>query len=193
MSLRFLRGLVLLPAIFGSFISAADLSDGIEKGENYYVSGDFKRAISEFEGARIADPGNAETYLWLGRSYTRMADLKPPILSARARMKARRYFAKAIELAPDSAEYRSEVLRQLLTADDSPSALREAKLLVGNIPRSDPDYEWMKNSLAKAEKQHSSPEYVTTEILSAPFDALAHFGRRSGSGNHQSLFSQRGK
>jgi tetratricopeptide (TPR) repeat protein len=172
---------MLVLTLLSSGLSAAVLNGGLEKGKDYYFGGDFKQAIAQFEFALKADPGNAEVYLWLGKAYAESADLRPPVLSSRARLKAKRYFAKAVQLAPESGESRRELLNLLIGMDYSPSALREAKWLVESTPKSDPEYLSMKSSLDAAENARSYPEFVGGMVLSAPFEALARVGSRKSS------------
>jgi tetratricopeptide (TPR) repeat protein len=174
LSLLLNAGLFLL--ILNSATSAATLSDELQKGKDYYFTGEFKRAISQFELALKADPSNPETYLWLGRSYELSADLKPLMFGARTRLKAQVYLAKALELAPESAEYRSELFSSLVTDDGSPSALRRAKSLLDETPESNPDYASMQLLLAQA--QSFSPDSLLTVVFGAPHRALARLTQR---------------
>jgi tetratricopeptide (TPR) repeat protein len=173
MSLQFARNAALLLLTVTSTVSAAALSDGLQKGKNYYFAGEFKKAISQFELTIEKDPNDAEPYLWLGKSYALLADTRAPIFSTRARLKARRYLAKAVQLAPDCVECRRELFDFLVDFDNSRSELRQAKALVEKTPESDLDYPWMQSSLAQARKQRSSPEYVTAQFFAAPSQAFA--------------------
>jgi tetratricopeptide (TPR) repeat protein len=109
MSLQFARNAALLLMIVTSTVSAAVLSDGLQKGKNYYFAGELKKGISQFELTIEKNPNDPEPYLWLGKSYGLLADTKAPIFSTRARLKARRYLAKAVQLAPDCVECRREL------------------------------------------------------------------------------------
>jgi tetratricopeptide (TPR) repeat protein len=173
MSLQFARNAALLLMIVTSSLSAAALRDGLQKGKNYYFSGDFKKAISQFELTIKANPNEAEPYLWLGKSYALLADTRAPILATRARLKARRYLATAAQLAPECAECRRELFDFLVDSDSSRSEWREANALLEKMPESDVDYPWMQLSLAQARKQRSSPECLTTRFFAAPSQAVA--------------------
>jgi tetratricopeptide (TPR) repeat protein len=173
MSLQFARNAALVLMIVASAASAAALSDGLQKGKNYYFAGEFKKAIAQFELAAEKDPNDGEPYLWLGKSYALLADTKAPILSTRTRLKARRYLAKAVQLAPDCVECRRELFDFLVDSDNSRSELRQAKALIENTPESDLDYPWMRSSLAQARKQHFSPEYLTGQFFAGPSRAFA--------------------
>jgi len=178
MSLQFARKAALLLMIVASTVSAAALSDGLQKGKTYYFAGEFKKAISQFELTIEANPNDAEPYLWLGKSYALLADTKAPILATRARLKARRYLAKAAQLAPDCAECRRELFDFLVDSDSSRSELRQAKALLKKTPESDLDYPWMQSSLAQARRQRSGPEHLTTQFFAAPSEAVAQLSLR---------------
>lgn len=178
MNLRFVRNASLVLIILGSAASAAVLSDGLQNGENYYFAGEFKKAISQFELAMNANPDDPQPYLWLGKSYVELADLKTPPFGARARVKARMYLAKSVELAPGCDECRRELFDLLITSDGSRTALREASLLVEKMPASDPEYGSMQSRLAEAWKQSSSAEYLTTAIFSFPSQTVARIAVR---------------
>jgi tetratricopeptide (TPR) repeat protein len=178
MNLQFARNAALLLMIAAYTISAAALSDGLQKGKNYYFAADFKKAISQFEFTIRKNPNDPEPYLWLGKSYALLADTKPPGFGAHARRKARMYLVKAVQLAPQCVECRRELFDLLIESDTSVSALREAKTLLENVPESDVDYPSMRSLLAQRHKQRSSPEYLTTVFFSFPSQALAQLAVR---------------
>src|SRR5262249_391129 len=86
----------------------------------------------------------------------------------RARLKARMYLVRAVTLAPECAECRRELFDLLLSSDGSSSALRQAELLLGNMPESDPECASMRSVFAEARKQRFSPESLTMAILGSP-------------------------
>jgi tetratricopeptide (TPR) repeat protein len=176
MNVRLVRNLTVLIAVAASALSAAALSDPLQEGEAYYFSGDFKKAKSQFELKMKASPNEPEPYLWLGRSYAVMADLKAPVLSTRTRLKARMYLAKAVELSPRCADCRHELLALLLESDDSISGLPETKILLANTPESDPDYASLQALLAQRRHESLSPEHVMTALVGAPSQTLAGLG-----------------
>jgi tetratricopeptide (TPR) repeat protein len=164
---------MVLLVMLNVYLSAAGLNDGMEKGKAFYFAAEFKRAISQFELASKTNPGDPEPYFWLGKTYGLSADIQAPLLAARQRLKARMYFAKAVELAPDSREYRRELFDFLLIDDYSPSSLQEAALMLRHTPQSDPDYPRMQSLLSQALEQRSSPESLIAAILGAPSRTVA--------------------
>ena len=182
MNVRFIRAASLLFMTLTSLVSAAALSDPVQKGKDYYFVADPKRAISQFELAMRMNPDNPEPYLWLGRSYELLADLKPPVLAMRARLKARMYLTKAMTLAPECAECRRELFDLLLSSDDLPAALRQATVLVKNTPERDPELPPMQSLLVDAQTQRTSPEHLTMAILGFPWRTVAHLDQDLRSG-----------
>lgn len=134
MPFPFLRPLALLSVILTSRLSAAVLNDGLQKGKEYYFAGDIQKAIVQFQRTIQAHPNDPEPHCWLGKSYAVLSDLNAPILGARARRRARQHLAKAVQLAPDSAEYRHELFHFLVGSDDAWSAGRAAEALLGRRP-----------------------------------------------------------
>jgi tetratricopeptide (TPR) repeat protein len=178
MRIQLLRNTTLLLMVATSAISAAALNDSLQRGKNYYFAGEFKKAISQFESTAKANPSGAEPYLWLGKSYAVQADIKGPMFGGRARLKARLYLAKAVQLAPECSECRRELFDFLVSSDASWSALREAKALLDGMPESDPDFPWMQMSLMEARAEHASPEYLTAALFSVPPEVLARLAVR---------------
>jgi tetratricopeptide (TPR) repeat protein len=148
-----------------SRLSAATFSDGLQKGKDYYFAGEFKKAIVQFQGAIQAHPNDPEPHLWLGKSYAVLADLHAPILGARAHTQARQHLTKAVQLAPDSIEYRRELFYFLIGSDDAWSALQEAEALLGRMPaaeRQDPELRFW---LQEKRRERASPEARTGKLL----------------------------
>ncbi len=193
MNLRLIRYTGLLLLTLTSSLSAAALNDPLQKGKDYYFSGEFKHAISQFELMMRAKPDDPEPYLWLGRSYVLLADLKPPVLATRARLKARMYLAKAVTLGPECAECRSELLDLLLTSDNPRLELRDAKLLLANMPESDPERASMQSLLEDARKQRSSPESLIIAVVGFPSQTLAGLHLRPLPATEPQQFGERSR
>jgi tetratricopeptide (TPR) repeat protein len=173
MNLRFARNVSLLFMILAPALSAAALTDTMQKGKEYYFAGEFKKAISQFELTRRIHPADPEPYLWLGKAYTMEADVKPAAFATRTRLKARMYLTEAVELAPDCDECRRELFDLLITSDGSPSALKHATLILRKMSESDPEYGSMQFLLARAREQVYSRESVIAAMFSAPSQTVA--------------------
>ena len=182
MSFPFLCQVALLSVILTSRLSAAALSDGLQKGKDYYFEGEFQKAIVQFQRTIQAHPNDPEPHCWLGKSYAVLSDLNAPILGARARRRARQHLAKAVQLAPDSPEYRRELFHFLVGSDDAWSAGRDAETLLGRMPTAEAEDPGLRWQLQQKQKERFSPEAVTGKLLVWAPETLASWaGRPSGS------------
>jgi tetratricopeptide (TPR) repeat protein len=129
-----------------------------DAGRRDFATGEFKKAASHFQRAIKADPNDADSYFWLGKSYEMLADIGGPLLGVRASVKARFYLAKALQLVPDNEDYRRELFQLLVVSDHSPGALRQAESIIQMMPESDPDYPFMLLRLHQEYEARSSPE-----------------------------------
>ena len=120
-------------------------------GRSSYQAGEFKVAVKHFKRALEADPGNAETTYWLGRSYETLADIAVPF-GGRYHSLARTYLTKAAELAPYRLDYRRELFDFLV---DSGEQRRSLKILLTST-ETDPDYDYLRSSFAAAGKRNAS-------------------------------------
>jgi tetratricopeptide (TPR) repeat protein len=175
----------LLPLAFvlvvsaGAPIRAGDLSavtttvvrpdrSEFSAGRAYYAEGEFEKAAAHFRRAVEADPENAQSNYWLGRSYEILADLAAP-LDVRRRSKARLYLTRAVELDPSRPEYRRELFDFLLDGSDSSASIRQAGEILRSAPESDPDYLYMRDRLESERRGNSSMQArVGTVLITGP-------------------------
>lgn len=75
----------------------------------YYAVGNWDRAVSNCEKAVRLSPNNSDYHLWLGRAYGDKADHVNPFSAASLAGKLRGEFERAVELAPNSIEARSDL------------------------------------------------------------------------------------
>ncbi len=75
----------------------------------YYAVGDWDHAVPNCEKAVRLAPDNSEYHLWLGRAYGDKADHVNPFSAASLAGKLRREFERAVELAPNSVDARSDL------------------------------------------------------------------------------------
>lgn len=149
---------------------SAELKNHFEIGQRSYESGEFKKAVSQFERAAKADPDDARVYLWLGKSYEMLAIIDGPALGGHARAQAHKALAKAFRLEPENREYRHELFEFLVESDYSRSALREAETIAQTVNESDPDYPLMQARLEDARDEHYSREHRASALLLAPIE-----------------------
>ncbi len=102
-----------------------------QQGRAFFLSCEFKQAGRAFEKALAEQPGRADLYYWLGRSYARQADVSGPMMAARWARKAGRNLEMAVRLEPANEAYFRELFEFYL---DSPEwfggGLRRAEALV---------------------------------------------------------------
>src|SRR5256885_11478212 len=87
---------------------AATHRTGFAAGRAYYTTGEFKKALTQFQLAIEANPNDAESHYWMGMSYQALADISAPF-GGKYNSKARVYLTKAMELAPTRPDYRREL------------------------------------------------------------------------------------
>jgi tetratricopeptide (TPR) repeat protein len=148
----------ILLLMFASAAVSAESRNARNAGHSDYSAGEFKKAASHFQRALKADPNDAESCFWLGKSYEMLADIRGPLLGARASFKARLYLTRALQLAPRDEEYRRELFQVLITADHSPGALHRAESIIQMMPESDPDYPFVLMRLHREHEARSSLE-----------------------------------
>ena len=148
----------ILLLMFASAGLSAESRNARNAGHSDYSAGEFKKAASHFQRALKADPNDADSCFWLGKSYEMLADIRGPVLGTRAAFKARLYLARALELAPENEEYRREFFQLSIAADHSAGALRRAQSIIQMTPESDPDYPFMLIRLHQEHEIRSSLE-----------------------------------
>jgi tetratricopeptide (TPR) repeat protein len=154
-----LHVVVIVLLIFASAASSAESQGDRDAGHRDYAAAEFKKAVSHFQRAIKADPKDADSCFWLGKSYEMLADLSGPLLGTRTSFKARLYLAEAFQLAPNNDDYRHELFEFLIVSDHSPGALHLAETIIQMTPESDPDYPFMQLQWQKECRLRSSAEY----------------------------------
>src|SRR5271170_2669965 len=83
---------------------APDAANYFLRGKNYFMLGDYKRAIEFLEEALAISPGNSEYELWLGRAWGRRAETSGWLTAGMHASKARQCFERAVALDPRNHE-----------------------------------------------------------------------------------------
>jgi len=179
--------ILILLAVLGS--EAAGQKSEFATGREYYVDGEFKKAVAHFQVALKVNPDDAESYYWMGMSYQVLADIAFPF-AGRYNSKARICLTKAMEFAPTRSDYRRELFDFLVdSAGSSRAALRQAADLMRTVPEPDPDYNYMHRRFELASKVNASADArlgglflaiprATYRIAELPTSALS--SRRAG-------------
>jgi tetratricopeptide (TPR) repeat protein len=177
---------VMLLLVFACAAWPVELRSDRDAGRRSYAAGDFKKAVLNFKRAVAANPNDADSHFWLGKSYEMQADIGGLVLGSRASSKAHAQLAQALQLAPANEEYRREYFDFLVMSDHSPGALREAEAIIQMTPRSDPDYPSMSMELQKERDARSSVESRITAAFALAEQPLAIASRRVPPSSSQS-------
>jgi hypothetical protein len=97
---------------------------------------------------------------------------------APARTQARQHLTKAVQLAPDSTEYRRELFYFLIGSDDAWSALQDAEALLGRMPAAEREDPELRSRLQEKRRERASPEAMTGKLLVWAPETLARWAER---------------
>lgn len=129
-------------------------------GKDYYMLGDYKKAIEAFERALRAEPGNGEYALWLGRSYGRRAETASPLFASKYASRAREYFEKAVALDPNNEDALSDLFHYYLEAPGFlGGGYQKAEAIAKRIAENNP----AEGHLAQAELADRRKQFDTAE------------------------------
>jgi Flp pilus assembly protein TadD len=84
-------------------------------GKNYFMLGNYKKAIDFFEKALAISPASSESELWLGRAWGRRAENGSPFALIYAG-RTRQCFEKAVALDPHNREAKNDLFDFYLNA-----------------------------------------------------------------------------
>jgi tetratricopeptide (TPR) repeat protein len=85
-------------------------------GRNYFMMGEFKKAVEYLSKATVADPKSSDYMDWLGRAYGKRAETSNPLFAPSLASKARQAFEKAVQLDPKNPEALSDMFDFYLEA-----------------------------------------------------------------------------
>jgi tetratricopeptide (TPR) repeat protein len=155
-----------------SAVAATQRSE-FDTGQACYANGEFKKAVAHFQLALQANPSDADSYYWIGRSYQALADIAFPF-AGRYTSNARVYLTKATELAPDRPDYRRDLFNLFLDSASSQAALRQAAGILRTVSPNDPDYESMRNQYEQQSKDNASADARLGRVFFALPQAAYH-------------------
>lgn len=132
-------------------------------GKNYFMLGDYGKAIQFFEKAAAKAPKVSDYQLWLGRAYGRRAETENFLHAPGHASKARQYFENAIALDPKNTEAMNDLFDYYLSAPNFLGGGEEkAEAIARKIEHERP-----------AEYQHELA--LLAEHKKQPAEALMHF------------------
>src|SRR5579863_1157222 len=137
-----------------------DAASYLLTGKNYFMSGDYKKAVEFFEKAVAASPNNSENELWLGRAWGRRAETSGFLTAASHATKARQCFEKAIALDPGNREAKNDLFSFYLNAPGFlGGGIEKAEAAARSIARErPPEYNLEEAQIAEKKKDYASAE-----------------------------------
>lgn len=126
--------------IVAQLTNAPQNAENLQKlGQNYFLLGDFRRAIEALEKAAKLDPANSTIQTWLGRALGRRAESAFPLQAPGFAQKARQAFVKAVELDPQSSEALNDLFTFYLQAPGIVGGgFEKASSLLSQLQKYDP-------------------------------------------------------
>jgi Flp pilus assembly protein TadD len=157
-------------------------------GKNYFMLGDYKKAVDLLEKALAVSPGSSECELWLGRAWGRRAEIGGWLMAGMHASKARQCFEKAVALDPKNREARNDLFDFYLNAPGFlGGGLEKAEASAKTIARErPPEYEFEMAQIADRRKDYAAAEaHLRRAMELAPTEAgrivdLARYVARHG-------------
>jgi tetratricopeptide (TPR) repeat protein len=129
-------------------------------GRNYYMIGDYKKAIQALSKATTMEPRNAECTNWLGRAYGRQAETGSVLTAIGYATKARQMFEKSVALDPSSRTALGDLLTFYLRAPEMVGGgIKKAEELAQHLAGRDP----AESHFAQAQIEEKRKDYYSAE------------------------------
>src|SRR5580704_15431214 len=139
---------------------APDAGNYLLSAKNYFMLGDYKKAIEFLEKALASSPNSSEYELWLGRAWGRRAETSNWLTAGLHASKARQCFEKAVALDPHNREARNDLFDFYLNAPGFlGGGLEKAAACAKTIAAERPaEYEFEEAQLADRRKDYAAAE-----------------------------------
>jgi Flp pilus assembly protein TadD len=139
---------------------APDAGNYLLSAKNYFMLGDYKKAIEFLEKALASSPNSSEYELWLGRAWGRRAETSNWLLAGVHASRARQCFERAVALDPHNREARNDLFDFYLNAPGFlGGGLEKAAASAETIARERPaEYEFEEAQLADRTKDYATAE-----------------------------------
>jgi Flp pilus assembly protein TadD len=167
---------------------APDAAGYLLSGKNYFMLGDYKKAIEFLDKALAISPANSEYELWLGRAWGRRAETSGWLTAGIHASKARQCFEKAVAWDPHNREAKNDLFDFYLNAPGFlGGGLEKAAALANSIASErPPEYEFEEAQIADRKKDYAAAEaHLRRAMQLAPSEAgrvldVARFVARRG-------------
>ncbi len=139
---------------------APDAANYLLSGKNYFMLGDYKKAIEFLDKALAISPNNSEYELWLGRAWGRRAETSGWLTAGLHASKARQCFERAVALDPRNREAKNDLFDFYLNAPGFlGGGLEKAAALAKSIATErPPEYEFEEAQIADQKKDYAGAE-----------------------------------
>jgi Flp pilus assembly protein TadD len=139
---------------------APDAANYLLSGKNYFMLGDYKRAIEFLDKALAISPANSDYELWLGRAWGRRAETSNWLTAGVHASKARQCFERAVALDPHNREAKNDLFTFYLNAPGFlggglEKAAAHAKSIANERP---PEYHFEEAQIADRKKDYAAAE-----------------------------------
>lgn len=145
-------------------------------GRDYFMTGDFKKAVEYFSKATSISPENSEYMDWLGRAYGRRAEMSNILSAPGFAVKARAAFEAAVQLDPKNSEALSDLFDYYLNAPGfMGGGYDKAKDVADKIAAVDPPEGYhVKAQLAQHRKEYGDAEEALRRAVAAAPHEVGH-------------------
>jgi len=167
---------------------APDAAAYLLSGKNYFMLGEYKKAVEFMEKALAISPNSSECELWLGRAWGRRAETSGWLTAPVHASKARQHFERAVALDSRNREAKNDLFSFYLNAPgflggglDKAAALSQS--IANERP---PEYNFEQAQLADKRKDYAAEEaHLRRAMELAPTEAgrmvdLARFLAKRG-------------
>jgi len=165
-----------------------DAAGHLLSGKNYFMLGEYKKAVEYMEKALAISPKSSECELWLGRAWGRRAETSNWLTAGAHASKARQHFERAVALDPGNREAKNDLFDFYLNAPGFlGGGLEKAAALSQSIANErPPEYNFEQAQLAERRKDYAAAEaHLRRAMELAPNEAgrvldLARFVAKRG-------------
>jgi Flp pilus assembly protein TadD len=178
---------------------APDAANYVLSGKNYFMLGEYKRAIEFLDKALALSPSNSEYELWLGRAWGRRAEASGWLTAGVHAAKARQCFEKAVAWDPHNREAKNDLFDFYLNAPGFlGGGLEKAAALAKSIANErPPEYEFEEAQIADRKKDYAGAEaHLRRAMELAPneagrvLDLARYVAKRGRLAESDALFEQ---
>jgi tetratricopeptide (TPR) repeat protein len=178
---------------------ATDAPTAFLLARDFYMLGDFKKAVDYLQKATAAQPANSDYMDWLGRAYGKRAETCNPLLAPSLASKARQAFERAVELDSSNRDALSDLFDYYLNAPGFLGGGYDKAVTVANRMSSiDPSQAFFAQAQLAQKHQHfqAAELHLRQAVAIGPHEighliALARFLANQGrTGESDAVFQQ---